>query len=229
MSESVPPLDPGPAAEAHKQPSDEPSPEAAPNSEAAPTERRKICSSCGDAMPARAVVCRQCRNFQGWRWWLRLLGLSLPWLSIGFYAFTNWENAHAPTTVTAHANSVGEHRLALVIAKGDHSPLFFRGASLVCTLKEAAQGRDNEKMDGHGASVFIPLKKENGPFVMTSPSSYEFEFTLRDQDRSALTIFIRENQNYNCFVISLLGSENSVLQPLAPLAGSSAMQIAIGT
>ncbi len=40
----------------------------------------KLCSSCFELIDTRASVCPKCRMYQGAYWYIRLIGVSLPWV-----------------------------------------------------------------------------------------------------------------------------------------------------
>jgi ribosomal protein L40E len=101
---------------------------------ASPASEKKICSSCGDLIPKKAAVCRQCRNYQGLWWGFRLIGLGLPWLiaaaSLSTFGLGYWQAIHATQILNVVRSD--DHEVTLAVSN--------RGSTSIVVSTELARG-----------------------------------------------------------------------------------------
>lgn len=101
---------------------------------------KMLCSSCQELIPAGAIVCRQCRNYQGSYWWWRLVGVSLPWLIatvtvstflVGFYVKLRHSTVD---DIPATISDVRSGALELTVSNRSDGPVYLKKPSLDCAF-----------------------------------------------------------------------------------------------
>ena len=102
------------------------------------TSHWKRCDRCGEKIPSHATVCRQCRNFQGWRWWVRLIALSLPWLTVltsGAALYIqqyNQEVVNRYATLNVSFTPVQFNTATIIVGSSANKPIVLVAATLLC-------------------------------------------------------------------------------------------------
>lgn len=102
-------------------------------------ESKKRCTSCREAIPKSAIVCRQCRSYQGIWWWLRLGGLGLPWFTVLFGAgvwFKQQQESQKNVFVDVHAalQSFSGDEFNINVINSMNTPIFLADPKLSCKL-----------------------------------------------------------------------------------------------
>ncbi|WP_342150214.1 hypothetical protein [Methylorubrum sp. SB2] len=109
-------------------------------------KKTKACTSCGDQIPHAAVVCRQCRNYQGRWWWWRTAGVSLPWFvaaaSLVTLAFQNFKEVRSTFGSELDVSIVSTDdvgNLNVSFSNGGKVPAIYRNSGFVsCDQKEVS-------------------------------------------------------------------------------------------
>jgi hypothetical protein len=101
-------------------------------------EPEKICTSCGEGIQKSAIVCRQCRNYQGRWWWFRLVALSLPWLTVLFglgvwlYNQLNKSMPNAFMDIDATVQSFDGDNFSIDVINSYNGPIFLGQPKIEC-------------------------------------------------------------------------------------------------
>jgi hypothetical protein len=148
----------------------------------AAVEVTKRCSGCGESIPASAIVCRQCRSFQGRWWWFHVIALGLPWFivfaSLGALALNKyWESTKTIADVSATLESSEGDGIVIDVVNSFSSPIFLAAPEVKCGRPSSPEDwLEFENEPGHAALL---LAKNNVPLGRLAAGDYaRLEYTL---------------------------------------------------
>ena len=113
-----------------------------------PERNEKLCSSCLTPIPSAAMVCKQCRNFQGGWWFWRIVGLGLPWIVAGLtvvsYLVTVFPKSplDALNKVTEIVEDLSKERMSVLFVNSNSAPMIFEEFSGVSCIYDNHSDND---------------------------------------------------------------------------------------
>lgn len=119
------------------------------------------CQFCLERIPTAAAVCKTCRTYQGWRWWVRLFALAMTPLSVvvsaGAIIYSNYEKARIPPgPILQLSASVSGGAVDLYIVNDGRGPAILQGANVVCLGKPFGKQFSNPIYAANGGTPLLP-------------------------------------------------------------------------
>jgi hypothetical protein len=180
---------------------------------------KKQCTSCRDYIPQDAIVCRQCRSYQGWWWGFAFiwstaapLALILSWI---FFIAQHLITTKIPpqTQISAIADVVDNGDIALQVSNKSNATFFFKGAYLVCEDASIKMQGGLFHNDGSDPTILLVLQKQTGTSVFSGQTRNEMHLSLDAAEKLIIRNFLQKHPTRRCFLVPQLGFTDGVLEP----------------